>query len=63
MDLINVLPGNSSVNTVQHTTIKEVVFSVDPTRQYTGWIAITWYMFTLGPCLFRGYRSKSDKYM
>jgi hypothetical protein len=31
-DLINALPGNSSVNTVQHTTIEEAVFSVDPTE-------------------------------
>jgi hypothetical protein len=30
-DLINALPGNSSVNTVQHATIEEAVFSVDPT--------------------------------
>jgi hypothetical protein len=28
MDLINTLPGNSSVNTVQHATIEEAVFSV-----------------------------------
>jgi hypothetical protein len=28
-DLINALPGNSSVNTVQYATIEEVVFSVD----------------------------------
>jgi hypothetical protein len=27
-DLINALPGNSSVNTVQHTTIDEAVFYV-----------------------------------
>jgi hypothetical protein len=27
-DLINVLPGNSSVNTVQHAAIDEVVFSM-----------------------------------
>jgi hypothetical protein len=27
-DLINALPGNSSVNTVQHTTIDEAVFSM-----------------------------------
>jgi hypothetical protein len=27
-DLINALPGNSSVNTVQHTTIDETVFSM-----------------------------------
>jgi hypothetical protein len=30
-DLIDALPGNSSVNTVQHATIEEAVFSVDPT--------------------------------
>jgi hypothetical protein len=30
-DLINVLPGNSSVNTVQHETMEEAAFSVDPT--------------------------------
>jgi hypothetical protein len=28
-DPINTLPGNSSVNTVQHATIEETVFSVD----------------------------------
>jgi hypothetical protein len=27
-DLINALPGNSSVNTVQHATTEEAVFSV-----------------------------------
>jgi hypothetical protein len=31
-DLINALSGNSSVNTVQHATIEEAVFSVDPTN-------------------------------
>jgi hypothetical protein len=31
MDSINALPGNSSVNTNQHATIEEAVFSVDPT--------------------------------
>jgi hypothetical protein len=30
-DLVNALPGNSSVNTVQHATIEEAMFSVDPT--------------------------------
>jgi hypothetical protein len=30
-DLINALPGNSSVITVQHATIEQAVFSVDPT--------------------------------
>jgi hypothetical protein len=28
MDLIHALPGNSSVNTVQHAIIDEAVFSV-----------------------------------
>jgi hypothetical protein len=27
-DLMNVLPGNSSVNTVQHATIDEAMFSM-----------------------------------
>jgi hypothetical protein len=31
-DLVNALPGNSSVNTAQHATIEEAVFSVDPTE-------------------------------
>jgi hypothetical protein len=30
-DLINALPGNSSINTVEHATVEEVVFSIDPT--------------------------------
>jgi hypothetical protein len=30
-DLINALPGNSSVDTVQHETTKEALFSVEPT--------------------------------
>jgi hypothetical protein len=29
--LINALPGNSSVNTVQPATIEDAVFSVEPT--------------------------------
>jgi hypothetical protein len=37
-NLINVLPGNSSVNTVQHTTIEEGVFSVDPTNAPIDWL-------------------------
>jgi hypothetical protein len=36
-DLINTLPDNSSVNTVQHATIEEAVFSVSAvTSQNTG---------------------------
>jgi hypothetical protein len=37
MDLINALPGNSSVNMVQHATIEEAVFSVDPTDAPIDW--------------------------
>jgi hypothetical protein len=37
-DLINALPGNSSVNTVQHATIEEAVFSVDPTDAPIDWL-------------------------
>jgi hypothetical protein len=44
---------------VQHAKIEEVVFSVDPTDgPKTGWIGITWYVFTVGPCPFCGYISK-----
>jgi hypothetical protein len=38
MDLISALPGNSSVNTVQHAMIEEAVFSVDPTNAPIGWL-------------------------
>jgi hypothetical protein len=37
-DLIKALPGNSSVNTVQHATIEEAVFSVDPTDAPIVWL-------------------------
>jgi hypothetical protein len=37
-DLINALTGNSYVNTVQHATIEEAVFSVDPTDVSIGWL-------------------------
>jgi hypothetical protein len=53
--LVNAFPGNSSVNTVQHATIEEAVFSVDPTDAPIDWIAITWYVFTVGPCPFHCY--------
>jgi hypothetical protein len=36
--LINPLPGNISVNTVQHATIEEAVFSVDPTDAPIDWL-------------------------
>jgi hypothetical protein len=31
-DLINALPSNNSVNTVQHARVEEAVFSVDSTN-------------------------------
>jgi hypothetical protein len=37
-DLINALPGNSSVNTVQQATIEEAVFSVHPTDGPIDWL-------------------------
>jgi hypothetical protein len=33
-----VLPGNSSVNTVQHATLEEAVFSVHPTDAAIDWL-------------------------
>jgi hypothetical protein len=38
MDLIYALPSNSFVNTVQHATIEEAVFSVDPTNAPIDWL-------------------------
>jgi hypothetical protein len=38
MDLMNMLPGSSSVNTVQHAAIEEAVFSVDPTDVPIDWL-------------------------
>jgi hypothetical protein len=38
MDLFNAFPGNSSVNMVQHATIEEAVFSVDPTDASIDWL-------------------------
>jgi hypothetical protein len=37
-DLINALPGNRSVKKVQHATIEEAVFSVDPTDAPIDWL-------------------------
>jgi hypothetical protein len=38
LDLVNALPGNSSVNTVQHAVIEEAVLSVDPTDAPIDWL-------------------------
>jgi hypothetical protein len=35
-DLINALPGNSSVNTVQHATVGEAVFFVSAVTSRSG---------------------------
>jgi hypothetical protein len=37
-DLVKALPGNSSVNKVQHIRIEEAVFSVDQTDAPTDWL-------------------------
>jgi hypothetical protein len=37
-DLINALPGNSSLKTVQHVTIEKAVFSVGPTEAPIDWL-------------------------
>jgi hypothetical protein len=52
-DLISVLPGNSSVNTVQHARIEEGVFSVSAvTPRSGGWWSRD--MFFLWACPFLG---------
>jgi hypothetical protein len=38
MDLMSTLPGSIFVNTVQHATIEEAVFSVDPTDVPLDWV-------------------------
>jgi hypothetical protein len=38
MDLINALPGNSSASMVQHATIEEAAFSVEPTNVPIDWL-------------------------
>jgi hypothetical protein len=37
-DFLNALPDNSSVNTIQHATVHEAVFSVDPTDVPIDWL-------------------------
>jgi hypothetical protein len=37
MDLINMLPGSSSVHMAQHATIEEAMFSVDLTDVLVDW--------------------------
>jgi hypothetical protein len=59
-DLINVLSGNSFVNTVQHATIEEAVFSVYPTKTPIDWLDSNHMIcVSCDACPFRGYISKS----
>jgi hypothetical protein len=59
-DLINTLPGNSSVNTVQHATIEEAVFSVGPIDAPIDWLdSYHVIRVTVGPCPFRGYITRA----
>jgi hypothetical protein len=37
-DLINTLPGNSSISTVQQATLEEAVFSENPTEEPIDWL-------------------------
>jgi hypothetical protein len=37
-DLVNTLPDNSFLNTAQHATIEEAVFSADPTDAPIDWL-------------------------
>jgi hypothetical protein len=62
-DLLNALPGNSSVNAVQHATIDDAVFSVDPTDVPIDWLDNDHIICVYcSPCPFRSYKiSKSDK--
>jgi hypothetical protein len=53
-ELINALPGNSSINTVQYATIEEAVFSVDPIDALIDWLDSDHVMFTVGSCPFSG---------
>jgi hypothetical protein len=58
--LINALPGNSSVNTVQEATIEKVVFSVDPTDAPIDWLKSDQVTCVFcDACPSRGYISKS----
>jgi hypothetical protein len=60
--LINALPGNSSINTAQHVTVDEAVFSVDPTDAPKDWLDSDHVIcVSCDACPFRGYISKSQE--
>jgi hypothetical protein len=60
-NLVNALPDSSSVNMVQHATIEEAVFSVDPTEAPVDWRDSNHVIFvSFDSCPFRGYISKSS---
>jgi hypothetical protein len=59
--LINALSGNSFVKTVQHATIEEAVFSVDPTDAPIDWLDSDHVIcVSCDGCLFHSYISKSS---
>jgi hypothetical protein len=54
--LVNALPGDSFVNTVQHATIEKAVFSVDPTEAPRDWLDSDHVTYvSCGACPFLGY--------
>jgi hypothetical protein len=56
--LVNALPGNSSVNTVQHATIEEAMFSADPTDAPIDWLESDHVIYvSCDACPFRFYIS------
>jgi hypothetical protein len=58
--LVNALPDNRSINTVQHATIEEAVFSVDPTDEPIDWLDSDHVnVFTVDSCPFRGYITRA----
>jgi hypothetical protein len=59
--LIYALPGNSSVNTVQHATIEEAVFSVDPTDAPIDGLDSDHVIYVpCDACPFRGYMNPEE---
>jgi hypothetical protein len=61
-NLINALPGNCSVNMVQHATIEEAVFSIEPADAPIDWLDNDHVICvcTAAPCLFLDYISEQN---
>jgi hypothetical protein len=63
MDLSNAMPGKSSVNTLQHATIEEAVFSLDPTDAPIDCLDSDHMMyFYCRSCQIRGYISRRNRF-